>query len=224
MTWNTTFDEQFAGIGHFQLYPELYPWVGQNFDCHSPRILVLGESHYLERDNNYHHNAEAWYTGVSVQGERSLAWANTRRIIDRGLRNNWKEKSKTIYRNLEAAAVEAGVGVSTLASPFHSIAFMNYFQRPAQVSGESIVVTELDRSYSALVLNSVLEILRPQIVVFCSILAWKAARHSISRNRDVRIAFTTHPANRWWNTRMRKYKGRSGKELFIDALLAGKHI
>lgn len=222
MTCCTTFDEQFSGIGHFQLYPELYPWVGHAFDSPSPRILVLGESHYLEPDSDYHHDAVAWYAGISLQGKRDRAWTITRGIVANGLANKWREKSKAIYRNIEAAAVDAGVGASTLVSPFHSMAFMNYFQRPAQISGKSIVVSAADRAHSAAVLNSVVEILRPQIVIFCSVLAWRAARELIHRPQHVRFAFTPHPATRWWNTPMRKYKDKSGREIFIEALLADK--
>lgn len=218
MTWNTTFDEQFSGVGHFQLYPELYPWVGHAFHSHSPRILVLGESHYLEPDSDYHHDATEWYAGISLQGKADRAWTITRQIIANGLKNRWREKSKSIYRNIESAAVDAGIGASTLASPFHSIAFMNYFQRPAQVSGKSILVSELDEAHSAAVVKSVLEILSPQIVIFCSVLAWRAARESVHRPQQVLFAFTPHPATRWWHTPMRKYQGKSGRQVFIEAL------
>lgn len=220
MTWSTTYDKQFSAIAHFQRYPELYPWVGQAFHSQSPRILVLGESHYLKPESDYHHDAAAWYVGINIQGRSDRAWTVTREIIANGLANGWREKSKTIYRNLEAAAIDAGVGASKLGSPFHSMAFMNYFQRPAQVSRKSIVVSELDRSHSAAVLSSVLEILCPEIVIFSSVLAWRAARDSIHRHQHVRFAFTTHPATRWWHTPMRKYKGKSGRQIFIEALLA----
>ena len=218
MTSSTMYDEQFSGVGHFQLYPELYPWVGQSFHSHCPRILVVGESHYLKPDSDYHHDASAWYVGIDIKVRPDRAWTITRNIIANGLANQWREKSKSIYRNIEAAAVDAGVSASTSDSPFHSMAFMNYFQRPAQVSGKSIVVSALDKSHSSAVLNAVLEILNPQIVIFCSVLAWRAARESVQGHQHVRFAFTPHPATRWWHTPMRKYKGKSGRQIFIEAL------
>ena len=69
-------------------------------------------------------------------------------------------------------------------------------------------------------LKSVLEILSPQIVIFCSVLAWKAAQESVHRHQHVRFAFTPHPATRWWHTPMRKYKRKSGREIFVEALQA----
>ena len=218
MTSSTIYDEHFSGVGHFQLYPELYPWVGQSFHSHCPRILVVGESHYLKPDSDYHHDASAWYAGIDIKVRPDRAWTITRNIIANGLANQWREKSKSIYRNIEAAAVDAGVSASTSDSPFHSMAFMNYFQRPAQVSGKSIVVSALDKSHSSAVLNAVLEILNPQIVIFCSVLAWRAARESVQGHQHVRFAFTPHPATRWWHTPMRKYKGKSGRQIFIEAL------
>jgi len=218
MTSSTMYDEQFSGVGHFQLYPELYPWVGQSFHSHCPRILVVGESHYLKPDSDYHHDASAWYAGIDIKVRPDTAWTITRNIIANGLANQWREKSKSIYRNIEAAAVDAGVSASTSDSPFHSMAFMNYFQRPAQVSGKSIVVSALDKSHSSAVLNAVLEILSPQIVIFCSVLAWRAAQESVQGRQHVRFAFTPHPATRWWHTPMRKYKGKSGRQIFIEAL------
>jgi hypothetical protein len=147
----------------------------------------------------------------------------TRQIVANGLTNRWKEKSKLIYRNIEGAAHDAGVGSASLdQSSLHSLAFMNYFQRPAQVSKKSIVVTELDRQHSAAVVNAVLEALTPQAVIFCSVLAWKEARKAGVLDRGahahIHFAFTPHPATRWWHTKMRKYKGNSGKQMFIQAI------
>lgn len=218
MTSSTMYDERFSGVSHFQLYPELYPWVGLSFHSHCPRILVVGESHYLKPDSDYHHDASAWYVGIDIKVRPDRAWTITRNIIANGLANQWREKSKSIYRNIEAAAVDAGVSASTSDSPFHSMAFMNYFQRPAQVSGKSIVASALDKSHSSAVLNAVLEILSPQIVIFCSVLAWRAAWESVQGNKHVRFAFTPHPATRWWHTPMRKYMGKSGRQIFIEAL------
>ena len=218
MESSTEYDEQFKNIGHFQLYPELFPWIGQSFGEQLQRVLVLGESHYLKPASDYHHDAVAWYSGIDIQQRCDRGWINTRGIIANGLRNKWRGKSKTIYRNIEAAAVDAGIGAITPVSPFHCIAFMNYFQRPAQVSGKSIVVSSLDKTHSTRVLHSVLETLNPQIVVFCSVLAWEAAQESVQGHRNIRFAFTPHPATSWWHVPMRKYDDKSGRQIFIETV------
>jgi hypothetical protein len=53
---------------------------------------------------------------------------------------------------------------------------MSYFQRPVEMSGDSIHVTELDRKRSADVCTSVIAVLKPSLVLFCSSFAWKTAR------------------------------------------------
>lgn len=215
----TIYDEQFASIRHYQLYPKLYPWVGEAFDG-SPRILILGESHYLKPTSTYHHKADEWYAGVDLGAAKDTGHMNTRGIIRSGLESRWKEKSKLIYRNIEAALQDAQLDVPVGSSPFQRIAYMNYFQRPAQVSGQSIVVTELDKQHSAAVLNSVLEVLRPEVVIFCSGLAWRAANNQglpgSPANKHIRFGSTTHPSTSWWHRGMRKYNGRSGRQVFMQ--------
>lgn len=214
------YDAQFAAIEHFQWYPELYPWVGCAFGKDADRILVIGESHYLKPESDYHHDASAWYAGMDIQDKSDKHWINTRGIIGNGLKNQWRGKSKTIYRNIEAAALHAGLGAAQPEFPFHRIAFINYFQRPAQVSGQSIAVSTLDKVHSFQVLSAVLATLKPHIVVVCSVLAWKAAQELVQTHPDIRFAFTPHPATRWWHSPMRKYKNRSGRDLFIQAIQA----
>jgi len=220
MTYNTTYDAQFACVSHYRHYPLLYPWVGREFDSQSPRILVLGESHYLKRESVFHHDAAAWYAGVKIPDTQERDWIFTRQLISRGIANRWRQKSKLIYSNIERALGEAGLRGDEENSPFHRIAYMNYFQRPAQVTGDSIVVSDLDRIHSGAVLTSVLDILKPRIVIFCSALAWKAAQEPRKNRPEIRFVKTTHPATRWWHTRMKKYQGQSGKEIFIHALQA----
>ena len=215
------YDKQLAMIRHYQLYPNLLPWVGDAFEG-SPRILILGESHYLDAASTYHHQADKWYAGVDLRLVTDRGHMNTRGIIRSGLASRWKEKSKLIYRNIEAGLQDAQIEVPVGESPFQRIAYMNYFQRPAQLSGQSIVVTAMDKRHSAAVFNSVLEVLRPEVVVFCSGLAWRAARQegvlTSPANAEIRFGSTPHPSTSWWHRAMRKYGGRSGKELFIQML------
>jgi hypothetical protein len=59
-------------------------------------------------------------------------------------------------------------------------------------------------------------VLRPHLVLVCSMLAKRAAAGRL--RTAVPVVFTTHPATSWWHTKMRKYKDRSGKQMFIDAI------
>ncbi len=217
--WSEALDSELSIIDHYRLYPSLLPWVGQHYETQQVRLLVVGESHYLKKQSRYHHNDEVWYAGLDTSIYNDRHWFFTRNIINNGLQSDWKEKSKIIYKNIEKALLTSEFCDDIEISPFDQIAYMNYFQRPAQVTGKSLIHTPLDRERSAEVFLSVVRALKPDVVIFCSKLAWRAMRSSDAANAmsTTRFAVTPHPATRWWHTKMKKHNGKSGKELFIEA-------
>lgn len=97
------------------------------------------------------------------------------------------------------------------------IAFGNYFLRPAEVCGESIVINGWDeevRSFQQLV--ALEKELQPALIVFVS----KKAYESFVRVAEAERATTLlakaksvpHPNIAWWNREIAQYEGRSGKE------------
>lgn len=223
MPFTTHFDNSFRQVNHYRLYPELYPWVGEHYMSQERKILVLGESHYLSPCSTYHLDPAEWYQGVNISGQADRNHILTRDIIRNGILNGWKQKSKLIYKNIETALLEAEVKAPGNQTPISTIAFYNYFQRPAEKSGQSIRITSLDASHSAATLISVLGILRPNMVIFCGKVAWKAARaHGVvqfATESDIQLINTVHPSTSWWNRKMQNHKSRTGKQVFIDALL-----
>ncbi|MGA6096616.1 hypothetical protein ACPESN_01895 [Stutzerimonas marianensis] len=218
--WSEALDTELSLISHYQLYPSLLPWVGQRYETQQVRLLIVGESHYLQKTSRYHHNDEAWYTGLDTSKYNDRHWFFTRNIINNGLQSHWKGKSKLIYKNIEKALSNSGFGDCTKLSPFDQIAYMNYFQRPAQITGRSLVHTSLDRERSADVFLRVMSAIKPDLVIFCSKLAWRAMQSSNVANTeaDPRFAVTPHPATRWWHTKMKKHNGKTGKDLFVEAI------
>lgn len=106
--WSETFDTELSLINHYRLYPSLLPWVGQRYESQQVRLLVIGESHYLHNESQYHHDDDAWYTGLEISGYDDRHWFFTRNIINNGLQSHWKEKSKLIYKNIEKALLNSG--------------------------------------------------------------------------------------------------------------------
>ncbi|MEB0041486.1 MULTISPECIES: hypothetical protein [unclassified Pseudomonas] len=214
-----SFDTKLKCIPHFTLYPNLKPWVGSGYRSAPAKILVLGESHYLEPNSTYHHNPQSWYSGIDLTDVVDQGWINTRGIIHNGIGNHWKGASKTIYRNI-ASALEVG-GVMPENS-FMSIAFMNYFQRPAEQAGESIWVSPLDLASSAATVGAVVRVIKPDLVVFCSSLAWKSAKKTTLldeiRGQGLQVRASSHPSSAWWNRPSKRLKGRTGKEAFMAAV------
>ncbi|WP_342244717.1 hypothetical protein [Pseudomonas sp. OTU5201] len=217
---DTQFDDQLLQIAHLAQYPNLLPWVGSGYRTAGLKVLLLGESHYLPPGVSYHHDPATWYAGLTIPDAQSLRWMKTRGIIQKGLASNWKGASKTIYRHLSSAA-EAG-GFASTPPVFTQLAFMNYFQRPAEVTGDSIQVSSLDRQVSAQTVEEVVRVLQPRVVVFCSRLAWRAAGQSglvaalIAAGQVV--GHTPHPASAWWHRPSRKRQGRNGRTEFIELL------
>lgn len=223
MPYTTDFDDSFSQVPHYRLYPQLYPWVGKHYLAQDNKILVLGESHYLDKESKYHLDVAAWYEGVSLANRGDVSHVITRNIVRNGIKNGWSERSKVIYKNIENALLDASISGPAGQTPISTIAFYNYFQRPAEKSGQSIRVTDLDRSHSAATLISVLGILKPSIVLFCSKTAWKAAKASgivqYADENDIRLVNTVHPSTSWWNRKMKNHKNRTGKQVFVEALL-----
>jgi len=219
------FDPELLAIGHFARYPTLMPWVGAGYRQAPIRIMVLGESHYLEPTNTLHHDPQSWYAGLDLAGMHDLPWMNTRGIIANGIDNRWKQASKTIYRNI-ANALDAGdFNFARCANAFLGIAFMNYFQRPAERSGHSIKVRALDIERSAEVLEKVVQVLQPDLLIVCSSLAWRAARSrgliDALRKAGVLVKASTHPSSSWWNRPSRRLHGATGKRAFMLAVAEG---
>lgn len=213
------FDASLATIDHYTKYPTLMPWIGSSYSKEMPRILVIGESHYLDKGVDYHHDEIAWYAGITIPAT-DARWVNTREIISNGIGSTWRERSKLIYKNIDSALASC---VGAAAPTFSQIAFMNYFQRPAQSTGESLVVGPLDRSISAATLTAVASVITPDLIIFCSGLAWRTAKLDgtldvLSSRTLVRRA--VHPSSRWWHVKMKKYDGRSGREMFLGAIAA----
>lgn len=215
---DTYFDPELASSSHFTLYPNLLPWVGAGYRRAELKILLLGESHYLPQGVTYHHDAHAWYSGLEIPSAEDLKWMTTRSIIRNGLKREWKGPSKTIYRNLSTALKM--VGFAPDAAPFENLAYMNFFQRPAEKTGDSIKVKEIDRQVSAATVAHVVSCLRPNLVVFCSSLAWRACNEErllprLKSNGCV-VGTTPHPASAWWNRQSLTRGGKSGRQVFCD--------
>jgi len=169
------------------------------------------------------HNVDAWYSGIQIASAEDLKWVTTRSIIRNGLNSYWRGPSKTIYRNLTAALTT--VGFSQEKDPFMSLAYMNFFQRPAEKTGESIKVKEIDRKVSATTVVHVASCRQPHLVVFCSSLAWRAANeerliHSL-KSLGCDVGSTPHPACVWWNRESLVLGGRSGRQAFSEVVKRG---
>jgi hypothetical protein len=213
------YDDQLDLIDHYKIYPEMKVWIGCNYPSNANKLLLIGESHYLKKESDFHHDPATWYAGISVTGKSDYGWLKTRSIIFNGINTKWRTKSKSIYRNIEKALFESTMFDEKPLTAFTEVAFMNYFQRPAEKTGQSIKVSALDAKLGFDVFKNVVEAISPSMVLFTSSLALHHAKKSgievfLKRN-NISFDRAPHPGMPWWNRRSKAYNNKTGKEHFI---------
>lgn len=211
------YDDSLRPIDFYKQFPEFLPFIGNNY-CEE-KILLLGESHYFPKNSTIHKNAVDWYNKSTkdLSGDEPY-FINTRRVLnnldwDKKAkkvieRKKWT-KSRTIFRNIEQSLIDSKF--TKTDNLLCHIAFMNTFLRPAENTGQSINVCQIDIEKSVLVINQVIEIIRPKHICFVSSKASKC----IAKDLTMRSDSVPHPASIWW---YRKSKRGIGKELFLNLL------
>ena len=191
----TNFEYLLKQISHYYAYPAMLPFVGEEYISEQhKKVLVIGESHYLPDESTVHHDAEAWYAGSQESlNDTEVAWTNTREVI------MWHHKNKKSFVGKINQEIET-VGFGESKPGIQHIAFMNAFQRPS-LKGKTIenVVTEKDFSLSADVIRSVVDILKPDTVIFVSKGVWQKFHTAIGERAE--IQWTYHPTGghaSWW--------------------------
>ncbi|HEY1148168.1 MAG TPA: hypothetical protein VGF27_06320 [Pseudoduganella sp.] len=222
---SSQFDDVLSTIPHYALYPEMMVAVGSHYAGPHGRILVLGESHYLDKPEDSNH-PERWYEHREFKLGKSAVNINTRNVFNNAILGRFPSKSKAIFHSLAAALADSGIGPYPMRSPLQSIAYMNFFQRPAERAKLSIKVRPRDVSEAGRVLVDVTAALQPQLIVFASRLGWRHAKESgllmQLETAGVRTVGVPHPATSWWNRASGPMQGRTGRQRFIEAVLAMK--
>lgn len=222
--------ERFDTIEIYKKYPILKPFVGVKYNSFKPKILFIGESHYLPKECHITNIGKEWYHNKLVDYSftaQDIAFLSTRNIIQNDVINSEnKNPSHSIYRNIG----EVFGNVFQLGSykeALEYISFYNYFPRPAEVCGGSIKNDWFtDNQVAFETLLEVDRILNPKQIVFVSKKA-KKAFDSIYYSKDylkskeidiTKIKQTPHPSSAWWNKPSKNYDNLSGKEYLIKIL------
>ncbi|WP_315156186.1 hypothetical protein [Capnocytophaga leadbetteri] len=147
----------------------------------------------------------------------ALAWLNTAAIIRHDvIESNYKNPAHNIYRNIGKVYGEV-FAKGDYPQALEYIAFGNYFLRPAEVCGESIIINGWDEEVRSFQQLAALEKqLQPALIVFVSKKAYESfvrvaqaqgATALLSKAKSV-----PHPNSAWWNRVITQYEGRTGKE------------
>lgn len=222
----------------YNKHPFLIPFVGKDYPKENDKkFLYVLESHYLPEFSDVYANMpkksknknkwlkEQWY-------KHDFSWKNLKSSPNReislyreDIEYMWTEsvvKNNRKNNNRFKAMFEKMLKISIsknkeIEIPIESIAFMNYFLRPAENTGVSIEHQYIDSFFSYLNLIRVWQALGKPYIIICSAKArksfyfyWKEHRkylEGLKENIVDNTGFTTsakfclcnHPNNRSWN-------------------------
>ena len=203
----------------YNLHLELAPFVGKYYAKAPLKVFFQGESHYLPEAYD-HKVGQEWYERSTASygfTKEALAWLNTAAIIRHDvIESSYKNPSHAIYRHI-GGVYGAVFDKGDYPQALEYIAFSNYFLRPAEVCGESIIVAgEAEELRSFEQLRALDSQYRPDLIVFVS----KKAHESFLKTAQKQQASSLlskarsipHPNTSWWNRPISQYEGRTGKE------------
>jgi hypothetical protein len=203
----------------YEFHPELTPFIGKLYSKAPLKVLFLGESHYLPAAYN-HRVGQEWYERSTASygfSTEALAWLNTAAIIRHDvIESSYKNPAHNIYRNIGKVYGEV-FAKGDYPQALEYIAFGNYFLRPAEVCGESIIINSWDEEVRSFQQLAALEKqLQPALIVFVSKKAYESfVRVAQSQGATALLSkakSVPHPNSAWWNRAIAQYEGRTGKE------------
>jgi hypothetical protein len=218
------FNRKFAEFHHYKNHPQMMPFVGKYWNDNK-KLLVIGESHYLDPGFDVE-IIKDWYN-FSVEEldgedkEYAYGWTNTANIVDT---TDYKPKGHTLWRNIDSAIRETGF--KPTENVFCYISFYNFYQRPAEKTGNSIIITNEDKAIANETLKFIIDVIKPNYLFFVSSKAWQVFdKNTFSKDH---VGHSAHPSSRWWNMKSSKYtkyfskQAVTGKESFKDFIIYNK--
>lgn len=199
--------------GVFVRFPELIPARTENYwkNSYHKKLLIIGESNYFEDNtDSVFKNPEAWYK----EDTQHLIPENKKSDV-----SNWKGGYKTF--NTLCKSINEVSNAFHCDNVYDEAMFYNYFLRPATVckSNKSFKkdCTQIDRDIAGSTLCEILEIDKPDIVIFISKYAFdefKKYVENVGCKLSTQIDYVNHPAVHFsWN-----HRNGNGKQKFEKLL------
>ena len=196
-------------------YPTMQPFVGRRFaESAGPRLLLVGESHYLPAGSTQHLDPATGYSGTATSlDDEEVLWISTARVVRGACDSGFRNRAHWIWKNAFEAINEAGPRYQRYVQVAEDVAFYNFFQRPA-LQGESLEPTARDVAVANAVFEDTMRMLSPGAVAFISRRAWWNFEEKTTV--PVPVAATAHPTSPYWNRQCKRYGGRTGKQVLMD--------
>ncbi|MBR6103779.1 MAG: hypothetical protein IKP81_01820 [Paludibacteraceae bacterium] len=199
--------------GIFERFQDLIPAVPEKerSDIHK-KLLIVAESNYFDDSiDSVFKNSEAWYKGEDVS---HLIPEVKKKDV-----SNWIDY-RSFNRLCSSMSEVSGINCKPI---YTEASFYNYFLRPATVRGRNKSFKkdckQIDRDVAGAALCGILDIDRPDLVIFVSKFAYDEFLKYIKkegREITIPIDFVYHPAHpASWN-----HKNGAGKQKFESLLRA----
>ena len=207
---DTSYDELLMQIQVYALHNELLTFVGAGYRASALKILFVAESHYVENCTWEDYKKARWYEQKLPPENPFFAERgafDTRGVVKSWINDERKDAAYNVFRFPSEILMQNRNFSHCTTAPdvFHHVAFMNYYQRPSLMRGESILPDDMDKRFAATTLDEVINILKPTAVIFLSKTAyWEYLNHHPAFEKIYTVA---HPCSPWWN----RDKGRIGK-------------
>ena len=237
---NALFENQIDNIKFYQSHSSLKPFIGEKYTNNEAgiKILLVGESHYVKEpwpEITSKSLLNDWWSEIPPQ-IYGISWYTTRGTIHNFMSGKsgaayalFREPCKIYNQCFLNGKYQQWQDIYNI---FDSFAYMNYFQMPAlyerislwnsllKFNNESdkfhplsLEIWNKTEKLSNDVFISVLEILKPDKIVFLSTEAYNAFKRQNKIYDTNKIFATVHPTCPWWNRKMKN--GLSGKEKLI---------
>jgi len=218
-------DEIINRLPYYQNYSEMKPFIGKFWDSLSPKILLVGESHYLPKESNIVSNPETWYIGNSKNFTESEKFhISTRKIFEEADRGEIRKRGYSYFKNMKKAVKESNLSFKDNDLLFPYFSFYNYFLRVAEETGKSIKVKPKDEEVAMKTFIELYDILKPDKVIFVSRkangifkTAYAKREHKPFDTKYIR-SVPHASASSYWNRISEKYENHTGRQWFIQLL------
>ena len=223
---NKSDDILLSKLEHLKNHNCYLPHIGENFHTAETKIFVIAESHYLPKIYDNKISVDDWYNktenfenNFKINKYEGIGWINTRNVVKEYLKSNDSKGGLSLFYNLEKAYST----VFASSRLFNDCIFFNYFQRPSEISGDSIKISKIDSKIALENLLVQIEVFKPNKIIFVSSKSYNDFLKNCSRQLLESLPFITSvphaSASSWWNRKSAKFGLNNalatGKEKFI---------
>lgn len=220
MNYTTQYDEQLINqFEHLKRHPQLLPFIGSEWNESPHKLLIVAESHYLhEKYNNMigHNEWNDLSFLKSFNDKKIFDWTNTRANVD-GFIEGWEHP---IHQRL-AKSINNVYHHGSALGAYRKVAFYNYFQRPAEEKGESIIKgTMFNEDYDLAfdLYQSLINVIKPKWIMFLSKPAFDAYKKKKGGKKELNVSRVSHPTTSYWNRKTKQHDDRTSKEKFEEII------